>query len=239
MPTRMIREGLLDSARYWSVSSDARQLFFHLLLIADDFGCCSAAPVYLRRRCFADVPGADRIARLLTELSDVDLIRLYTAKDASFLFIPRFGQRLRRMTLKHPRPVDNLLEGDDDAIEKFRNINGHTLKMTDTRPTDARPMTDTCPPEEKRSRREEKLKGSARAQTGLEKNGDRQPKTEPEAEAKSEAEAPSQAVKIMQFCIAMHKAGRQVSNEYAARCIAQGLTAEQAMAELKAAPNSI
>ena len=122
MPTRLVREGLLDSQRYWSVTIEARQLFWHLMLLADDLGCVSLAPAFVRRRCFDDGPMPDRVNLLLVQLSDADLIRIYDVGDARYGFIPRFAQRLKRMTLKHPRPPAAILEGDEDAKEKFQKI---------------------------------------------------------------------------------------------------------------------
>ncbi len=119
MPNRLIRDGILDSDRYWSVSMEARQMYFHMLLLADDYGCISVSPVFLRRRCFNDSPSHERIAKLLNELQDVDLIRLYDQDRSCYAFIPRFRQKLQRATLKHPCPPPNLLEGDDDARAKF------------------------------------------------------------------------------------------------------------------------
>jgi hypothetical protein len=73
MPNRLIREALLDSGRYWSVTIEARQLFWHLMLLADDFGCVSLAPVFIRRRCFDDSPCTEKVNVLLGQLADADL----------------------------------------------------------------------------------------------------------------------------------------------------------------------
>ena len=122
MPTRMIREGLLDSERYWSVPGDAQLLFHRLLLLADDFGCLSLTPIFIRRRCFNDSPGDEAIATLLEKLTSVDLLRPYQVAEAKYGFIPRYRQRLQRMTLKHPVPPQEILEGDDDAKQKFAKV---------------------------------------------------------------------------------------------------------------------
>jgi len=147
MPNRVIREGLLDSERYWSVSIEARELYRHLQLIADDFGCVSLAPVLLKRRCFDQPPSEEKLEKLLAELTakPADLLREYNVRGARYGFIPRFGQRLRRMTLKHPRPVDNILEGDDEAKDKFSKINGNGQYLTAGGRTDDGPMTVTRP----------------------------------------------------------------------------------------------
>lgn len=135
MPNRVIREGMLDSQRYWSVTIEARQLFVHLMLLADDFGLVSLAPVFIRRRCFDDAPAQSRIDKLIEQLHDADLIRVYSAGDAQarYAFIPRFGQRLRLMRCKHPMPPEALF-ADDDDVRKLFNENKHKFKKaSDTR----------------------------------------------------------------------------------------------------------
>ena len=137
MPGRLIREGLLDSERYWSVSIEARELFVHLVLLADDFGCLSMAPTFIGRRCFETRPTTEKLARLVSQLVDADLIRQYQSDQNTYAFIPRFGQRLRRFTLKHPRPPIEVLTGDERAIKLFSIINAHNQAMPDTEPTRA------------------------------------------------------------------------------------------------------
>lgn len=137
MPGRLIREGLLDSERYWSVSIEARELFVHLVLLADDFGCLSLAPTFIGRRCFESRPTTEKLARLLSQLVDADLIRQYQSGPLTYAFIPRFGQRLRRFTLKHPRPPIETLSGDERAIKLFSIINDKNQAMPDIEPSSA------------------------------------------------------------------------------------------------------
>jgi hypothetical protein len=151
MPTRMIREGLLDSEKYWSVTIEARQLFWHLLLLADDLGCVSLAPAFVRRRCFDDGPAQDKIDRLVQQLMDADLIRIYEHSGARYGFIPRFGQRLKLMRLKHPEPLPEILEGDEDAKRKFREIKEKARNPAATWRADGRHMAAIGQPEEKGS----------------------------------------------------------------------------------------
>lgn len=162
MPTRMIREGLLDSDRYWSVTIEARQLYWHLLLLADDFGCVSLAPAFLRRRCFDDGPAGDKIDRLVQQLLDADLVRIYECHGGRYGFIPRFGQRLRLNKLKHPEPPAALLEGDDDAKAKFQEFKGKGGNLLDTRPTSAAHVPDTRRPEVEVKGIETEGKGNAK-----------------------------------------------------------------------------
>lgn len=124
----MIREGLLDSDKYARISDAARLLFFHLMLLADDFGCVSVSATFLRRRCFYDTPSDERIARLICELVDVDLIRTYEVDRACLAFIPRFRQRVYRLTLKHAMPPESLYLDDVDANEKFNKFKQDSIK---------------------------------------------------------------------------------------------------------------
>lgn len=130
MPNRLIHESILDCEAYWSVSVDARLLLLHLKLQADDFGCVNLAPVFVRRRCFFNQPSTKEVDRLLQELSDSDLIRIYQHEGARLGFIPNFRQRLQRETLKYPAPPDALLVGDTDAQEKFRKISETKAEST-------------------------------------------------------------------------------------------------------------
>ena len=136
MPNRVIRESLLDSERYWSVPIEARELYRHLQLLADDLGCLSLAPVFIRRRCFNTTPPQTTIDGLLSLLADADLIRIYAVDNSRFAFIPRFNQRLRRMWLRHPKPPFNLYKDDAEAAEKFSKIKGNRLNLSDTCLTD-------------------------------------------------------------------------------------------------------
>jgi len=116
MPDRIIRDELLTSERYWNVSDEAKLLYIHLLISADDTARYTGKNFSLRTRCF---PGrsmeAVRMETLLTELVDQDLIRLYEVDRERYVFIPRFKQRLRFINSKYPEPPNQI---NDLVIEK-------------------------------------------------------------------------------------------------------------------------
>ena len=147
MPSRVIREDILDSQRYWSVGIEARQLFFHLMLLADDFGLVSLAPIFVRRRCFDDAPTPAKIDKLIEQMHDADLLRIYTVGDgampARYGFIPRFGQRMRQMKARHPKPPEALYADDADALKLFNQHKDLFEKTSATRAQSA----DKSPPE--------------------------------------------------------------------------------------------
>ena len=138
MPNRVIRESLLDSERYWSVPIEARELYRHLQLLADDLGCLSLAPVFIRRRCFNNAPPQTTINSLLQLLADAELLHIYEVNGARYGYIPRFNQRLRRMWLRHPKPPIEFYKNDAEALEKFSKIKGNRLNLSDTCLTDDR-----------------------------------------------------------------------------------------------------
>lgn len=122
MPNRIVRDGLLDSQRYWNCTIEARQLYVHLLLLADDLGCVSLAPVFIARRCFDERPSQAKLDGLIAQLHDQDLLRLYRSGDAPYGFIPKFRQRLQCVRPKHPAPPREIYADDEDALEKFSKI---------------------------------------------------------------------------------------------------------------------
>lgn len=115
MPTRMIRADLLESERYWNCSAEARCLYISILLSADDTARCQGSEYFLRTRCLANTVPASRIPKLVAELVDEDLIRLYPCGGAQFIFVPRFKQRLRYVNSRYPAPPSGI---SDIATEK-------------------------------------------------------------------------------------------------------------------------
>lgn len=125
MPDRIIRDELLRSHRYRTLSSDTlRLLFLHLLLAVDNFGNCEANTIItgdVLGRPIDETEGAV----LLAELADKDLIRLYWVDEKSYLHIPRFRQRMRYLNSKHPRPPENIeCKEINKMLEKVRPKSG-------------------------------------------------------------------------------------------------------------------
>jgi hypothetical protein len=107
MSDRVIRDEILDSERYLSLTSDtARLLFIHFVLVADDLGNSEAGDLFVRRRLLATTTPEKAISALISELADADLIRAYEVDGKRFIHIPRFRQRLRYTNSKFPRPPE-------------------------------------------------------------------------------------------------------------------------------------
>lgn len=139
MPDRIIRDELLTSERYWTVCDEAKLLYIHILLCADDTARYTARNFSLRQKCFAGRSmEPERMERLLNELADNDMIRLYEVSGERFLFVPRFRQRLRFQHSKFPEPP--------------KEINDLEIKKTDLRQTqDSLKTAEVKRSEEKRS----------------------------------------------------------------------------------------
>ena len=109
MPDRVIRDDILDSERYLSLSSDtARLCFLHLILVADDLGNCDGSNLFLRRRVLVCNLSEAAVTKIISELADTDLIRLYEHEGKRLIHIPRFRQRIRYIKRAHPRPPEGI-----------------------------------------------------------------------------------------------------------------------------------
>ena len=108
MSDKLVRDELLRSHRYQTLSSDtAKLLFFHILLSSDGHSnaeVTSTALSILMRREISEEIGAP----LLAELADKDLLRLYEYDGKRYAHIPRSRQRIRYPTSKHPRPPKSI-----------------------------------------------------------------------------------------------------------------------------------
>lgn len=94
--TRMIRRSLVDSERFNGLGWLEQNLFFRLMLVADDFGLFDARPAYLRAQlygmCLDRVREAD-LQRGLAACEEAGLVRLYAVAGKPYLMIERYGQR--------------------------------------------------------------------------------------------------------------------------------------------------
>ena len=109
MPNRIIRSSILNSDSYVALENDsARVLFYHLMLLADDLGNVDGGETYLRRNAFVEPVTVTIMSRLLEQLQDKDLIRIYMVESRRYIHIPRFRQRLRYTKRACPRPPESI-----------------------------------------------------------------------------------------------------------------------------------
>lgn len=109
MPSRYIREGLLDSEKMMLAGELAEVLFVRLLLVADDFGRFDGRVSVICRRCWPSAedgkgPTQESVAERLAKLAEHGLILTYVADGKPFIYIPNFKQRTRASKSKCPDP---------------------------------------------------------------------------------------------------------------------------------------
>jgi hypothetical protein len=134
MPSRVLREGLLDSDAIGAVSPGAEMLFVRLLLLADDFGRYDGRVSVICRRAFVNRRSVDEhmTADWLHELDNAGLVRLYEVDGRPYLEVMNFRQRTRSQVSKYPArgelgTKNQPLSGKNDG------------QLADKRPADDRP----------------------------------------------------------------------------------------------------
>jgi hypothetical protein len=154
MPCRLIRDDMLESERVLGLPVEARWLYVSILLTADDLGCFEASAFRLARR--SDIR-RETVEQLLGMLADQDLVRLYEASGKRFGFIPRFRQRIQIKFLKNPPPPVALMQDDEDALNKIKQLTSKT--------TVGNPLDNRCPsagqPSEAKAKAKAKDKSNA------------------------------------------------------------------------------
>lgn len=116
MTDKIVRDEVLRSHRYVTLSSDTvKLLFFHMLLTSDHLSNCEATTTALSL-AMGRIIDAEASAQLLSELADKDLVRLYEVDGKRYAHIPRSRQRIRYLNGKHPRPPSNI---EDNEIKEL------------------------------------------------------------------------------------------------------------------------
>lgn len=144
MPSRIVREALLESDRWLGLAHPVERLAYIVLLLnVDDLGTAEASNGQLMRlwREPRNLKNIDDAQRLLQSLADADLARVYTMDGKRYLFLPRFRQRFRARTFRCLPPPESLLRDEPDVAENIRQINNRTQKMTDNNPSHAGQLT--------------------------------------------------------------------------------------------------
>lgn len=147
MPSRIVRDTLLESDRWLSLANPAERLaYVALLLKADDLATADASDGQLIRlwRETCNAKGKEDAARILQALVDADLVRVYEADGKRFVFIPRFRQRFRAATFRRPPPPENLLHDETDILKNVRQIKERLSEMADSCPPHVGHVPDSC-----------------------------------------------------------------------------------------------
>lgn len=133
MPTRMIREGLLDSEKVDLLSAEAERFYVRLMLVADDFGRFSADLRILKSRCFPlrESMSKDEVEKQLMECVAAGLVTLYAVEGKSYLEILNFCQRMRSKHSKYPPPR---IESASNMTDTCQSYAGQVLACDNIKP---------------------------------------------------------------------------------------------------------
>ena len=109
MPSRIIRDGILESESVNLLSWEAELFYRRLMSVVDDYGRYNALPLLLRSRCYPlqiDRVVDSHIESWLKECTEAGLILLYSIENKPYLEITGFNQRTRQKVSKFPAPSD-------------------------------------------------------------------------------------------------------------------------------------
>lgn len=140
MPTRLIRDGWVESTRIDQLDAAGERFFLRLCLRADDYGRYHADPRLLRSNLFPlrdDVRSAD-MTRCLAACEKAGLVRCYQTPGGRYLEIERFNQRTRAKVSKFPPPSDTC-PADDGHMRSETETETETNAETDNKPARAAP----------------------------------------------------------------------------------------------------
>lgn len=97
-----------------NLSEGAEVFFTRLIMKADDYGCYYGNPKLLNSTLFPlRNYSQDKVAKWKDECVKAGVIEAYKSDGKEYLHIPNFGQRLRTMNSKFPKPSENTVLTDD------------------------------------------------------------------------------------------------------------------------------
>ena len=165
MPTRILRDGILDSDTINLLSETAELFYRRLMSLVDDFGRYEARPAVLRTKLFGlqlDRWPEDRILAALLECRgarlyagtarEVSLVTIYEFNGRSYLQINNFNQRIRSNPSKYPDPPSDGSGAPQSTAERREAPQGAAERGEERRtaanggagpPTRARTRTET------------------------------------------------------------------------------------------------
>ena len=108
MPDRYLREALLRSDRWNACSLDAREFFYRLISVVDDYGCFDGRPAIIASRAY---PLGRIDAPPLEELHRAGLVVRYTNAGKPFIAVMQWGERGRGARKYPAPPICNELRG--------------------------------------------------------------------------------------------------------------------------------
>lgn len=147
MPTRLFREGIVDSPRVNALSWGAECFYKRLLNKAEDFGRYIADPVLLRSYLYGrkidkhgnpavtleDIRGwlAECTSRDGLRPGESPLLTVYTVDGQDYIHIDKYGQQIRAKNARYPEPPAHALHVQTDA-KHVKTDAKHVCTKTDS-----------------------------------------------------------------------------------------------------------
>ena len=112
MPTRYLKPGVRDSEAIDSLSPQAENLFYRLLVTVDDFGRFDARPAMIKAQCFPikESISINKCKDLLEELNEKNLIYVYEVAGKLTLMMCKWDNVPRSKESKYPAPTDSCMQ---------------------------------------------------------------------------------------------------------------------------------
>lgn len=133
MPSRLLREGILDSEAVAVLSFPGEVFYRRLMSVVDDFGRFDARPAVLRSRLYPlqidKVREAD-IERWIAECVKSGLIALYSVSGKRYVLFKKLGSP-RAKESKFPAPPEDMAEDQTPVPTEITSVNGCTQTQTD------------------------------------------------------------------------------------------------------------
>ena len=110
MPNRMLKESILSSEKFNSLTWFEQITYIRLILLADDYGRLDGRDVILKSYCYPldDKVTRSAISKAISHMVNVGLLQKYEVNNKPYLCFPNFGkhQRIRSKTSKYPEPLN-------------------------------------------------------------------------------------------------------------------------------------
>jgi len=151
MPSRIIRDGIIESVAINSLPWEAELFYRRLMSVVDDYGRYSALPQLLVSRCYplqVDKVSTDEITKWLNLCSEKELIVLYQCcKGKPLLEIQQFNQRTRTPS-KFPENLGKSCKRITDARHLTVEVEDEVVNEVVIKPkTKAKKSAHTLPDE--------------------------------------------------------------------------------------------
>lgn len=140
MPSRILREGILDSDRVNSLSWDCEVFYRRLMSVVDDFGRFDGRTSILKARLYALKPSTREtdISRWIAQCVEAGLIALYQVEQKPYILYLNLGEPRAKFS-KYPPPPANICTHMKTSacvcIQMRADVNGCLQTQADVPPS--------------------------------------------------------------------------------------------------------